>query len=140
MIASYPTRQIRDFLLFENIAVGNVLMGRVLLHVMRRTYRVVSTIVIGIIGELDPPRIEFRMPVKTHGGVHFHDERIEFVQRHEIANESFEKRDIVAAGKIELDAAKWLVGPVADTDSFDCKAAPAGPHPFPQRFQAVESA
>src|SRR5437879_8882364 len=80
------------------------------------------------------------MPLKTHGCVHFHDERVVFVQSHEISDEALKERDVVAPWKIKFDAAKRFGRPIPDAHSFEAELTLLAECELPQRLQAVKGA
>src|ERR1035437_7670537 len=79
--------------------------------------RIVALRVVQVLGEIDPPGVQFRMAVQAHRRIHFHDHLVEFVQRHEIAQKAFEEGDVLVPRQVETNGPKWQVGPVVHLGS-----------------------
>ena len=134
-----PLGQVSNLSLFQNSAVRNILVGRILILAMG-TSGTVSPAVAEILEEVDPSGVHFGMPVQTHGAVDFDDELVVLVQRHEIPHESLEKGDMVAAGKIDLHAAKRLIGPVFDSHTRNTQSGLRSADQLSQGLQTIEGA
>ena len=80
------------------------------------------------------------MAVEAHAAIQFHDQGIEFVERHEVGHEALEVRNVVAAGEEQFDAPKRLVGPVANLRAGDGDAVLLLGEQLTERLQTVEGA
>ena len=80
------------------------------------------------------------MRVEAHTCAHLHDERVVFVERHEVADEAPKEGDVPAAGKIQVETAKGLVGPVPDIHAWNLYLAAGAAQQLAERLKSVESA
>src|SRR5437016_12806262 len=80
------------------------------------------------------------MSLEPHARIHFHDQFVEFVLRHKVADKTFEEGNAVAAGQIKLKASKRLVRPVPHVDRTDSQRWPAFLDQLPERLEAIEGA
>src|ERR1700733_9991708 len=113
MMRPSPLRQFNNLLFFQDLAIGNILMRGVLLHVVDGAKRIIASCIVDVPRKLHRAGVEFRMTVQPHASVHLDDYGVELVQGHEVGHEPFEERNVVAARQKEIDPAKWLVGPVS---------------------------
>src|SRR6185437_1751700 len=104
-------------------SVSTILMRRILIHVVERFWRIVAAAIVCISRELYPSVIQFRMAFEPHACVHLQNEGVVLIQRHKVANKALEKCDIVMTGKIHIDPAKWLVGPIANLHTSNLRHA-----------------
>src|SRR5579859_20558 len=140
MILGDAVGEAGDLVFLEYLAVSRVLVRRVLLHVAERMRGVIASAVGAVAHKLSPSGIEFRMGVQAHTCAHFHDERVVFVECHEVADKTPKERDVLAAGKIQVEAAKGLVGPVSDIHGCNLKLILRAAQQLAQRLKSVESA
>ena len=80
------------------------------------------------------------MTIQPHRRVHFEDDLVEFIKRHEVAEKALEERDVLVARQVQPDRAERNVRPVLHVHPADAHTRPVFRHDLPQRLKPVESA
>src|ERR1035438_4494944 len=113
----------------RRILIGAVLsQGRVALRVIE------------VLGEVDPAGVEFRMAIQAHRRVDFHDDLVELVKGHEIAQKALEERDILMPRQVQPNGAERNVGPVLHLHTANPGMSPVLEEELSKRLEAAEGA
>ncbi len=139
MMLPRVSHQFGDFFFFQHAAVGKTHIAGILKLLVRSGGPPASG-VFHVLGKVNPSRIQFRVAVKLHPGVHFNNQPVQLRGRHHLANKSLEVRNVPPAGQKDVNAPKRFVGPIDNPLRRDGNAVAGLFKNLTERLQPVISA